>query len=545
MPQQALALRRAISLFVTLLLTLSLFPATLAQSPAPPAKAASAASPKLVVVIVVDQFRYDYLERFGPRFGSGGFRRLLREGASFTACNYPYAGTETAPGHASIATGATPDRHGIAGNSWYDRARDKDVEAVDDDNYPPVGAAPGAQGLSPRNMLGTSLADELRLATGGASRVFGAALKDRAAMFSTGQSANGAYWFDRDTGNFVTSKFYADALPAWVTQFNARRPADRYLGKDWVVAGKVSTSMTMPDGKPNRDFYTRIRYTPYGNELPLEFARVMVENEKIGAGPATDFLFLGFSSNDYVGHQFGPYSNEVAEVSLRTDAMIAGFLSFLDQRVGRANYWLMLSADHGVAPTLAQARALRHSGKDVRTDKIDAAVNEALTKRWGQANWLHKTRALYFNRATLERLNVSLADAARVAGDAALTVDGVNAYYSPWASRGAVASIAAMRLSYFPGRGPDLEILQEPFALFDDRGGTTHGTPYSYDTHVPCILVGAPFRPGAYATPASPTDLSPTMASVLGINPPAVATGRVLTEALREQLAAQPAGRQR
>lgn len=491
-------------------------------------------APRLVVVVVIDQFRADYLVRFRDRFGPDGFSRLLRQGANFTSCFYPYANTETAPGHATLATGTTPSRHGITGNRWYDAHRGQVLEAVEDESSPIVGGTAYLPGVSPRNLEGTTLADELRLATGGEAKVFGVALKDRAAIFSTGPTASGAYWYDFETGRFITSRYYREALPLWVAAFNDRHLADRYYGRNWLIGGRVALEMTTASGKPDANFYNRLRYTPYGNELVVEFARELVKQEALGADAATDFLFVGFSANDYVGHRWGPYSEEVADMTVRTDKQLGELLKFLDRQVGAGNYWLILAADHGVAPTLEQARARGIRAKNIDSRALQAAVEKALTDRWGADTWLIPKAELTFNRETLNKHGVTLAEAAQVAGEAARTLDGVVGYVAAGEFHLSSDTAQAFRLSSYPGRTPDVVVVQEPFALFDsERGGTGHGTPYSYDTHVPLILYGAAFRPGNYREMVSPTDLAPTLAAALGINPPALADGKVLTQALR------------
>lgn len=483
--------------------------------------------PRLVVVLVIDQFRADYLDRFRDSFESVGFARLLHEGAVFRSCFYPYAITETGPGHATLATGTTPDRHGIASNNWYDARRKRSVYALEDESSPVIGGAPGRTPVSPRNLVGDTLSDELRLATSGRARVFGVALKDRAAILSTGHGASGAYWYDTKVPGFVTSKYYRDALPDWVAAFNHDHPIE-----------------------PPAD---RFPYTAAANKLTTEFAEALIEKEGLGKGEATDFLFIGFSANDYAGHQWGPYSKDVLVMTVETDRILARLLTYLDRRLGKENYWLALSADHGVAPTLAQARdpKMAHlDAKNIDSKALRAAMEAALVARWGVAHWLADDEQIFFNRDTLREKNIRIEDAARVAGEAAATVPGVLGYVSPWDAHASEQTAHAYRLSYFPGRSPDLHIVPEPFALEDSEGGgTSHGTPYTYDTQVPLILVGAPFAPGDYYQRASPEDLAPTLAAALQIHPPALSTGRVLAEALRPKparpAAAGPPGKEK
>ncbi len=508
---------------------------TYAQSPPPAGPAAPSPRPKLIVVVVVDQFRADFLSRFRDRFGPGGFHRLLRGGAYFSECYYPYAVTETGPGHATLATGTTPDRHGIAGNDWYDFQRKDLVEAARDDSTRIVGGITDRVGASPRHLIGTTLATELHLATGGQSKVYGVSIKDRSAMFSTGPGAAGAFWYESSSGRLVSSTYYyKEELPAWAAAFNQRSPADRYYGKDWTISGRVALSMSSPEGKPGRDFYRNLPFTPYGNELVIEFAREILEKESLGADAITDFLFVGLSSNDYVGHRWGPYSDEVADITLQTDKQIASLLAYLDLKIGRDNYWFVLSGDHGVAPTLAQSRALGLDAKNLDFKSALSTVSAALVSRWGPGDWLVSAAPGTFNRETLAKYNVSVEQAARAAGEAAMTVPGILGYVTAESAQASPSIAQAYRLSSFPGRSPDLFLVQQPFSLWNgDRGGTTHGTPYTYDTHVPLLLYGPAFRPHHNPVQVSTTDLAPTLASALGVNPPSLSTGRVLTDTLR------------
>jgi predicted AlkP superfamily pyrophosphatase or phosphodiesterase len=497
------------------------------------------AAPRLVVVLVIDQLRADYLVRFRDRFGPDGFNRLLREGANFVSCFYPYAHTVTGAGHATLATGTTPDRHGIAGNAWYSPRLGQRVEAVIDEAFPLVGVE-SQRGASPHNLVGNTLADELRLATGGEAKVFGVAIKDRSAVFSTGHSASGAYWYDYQSGRFVTSRYYREELPAWVTAFNNEHGSDSYYGKEWKADDRVLLSLTSQSGQPDAQFYGRLVATPYGNEIVLNFAQELVRRQELGEDDVTDFLFIGFSSNDIGGHRWGPYSDEVQELTVQTDAQVAELLSFLDRQVGAGNYWLVLSADHGVAPLVEQSRAHGIRAKTFDGAAVQAAVKKALVDRWGEAEWLVPRAGLIFNRDTLREHNVSLAQAAKVVGQAAMAFDAIIGYVGPHVASADAATIEFVRRSSYPGRSADVVLIQAPFASSEARLNTAmHGTHYSYDTHVPLIFFGAAFRPGTYRRQVSTTDLAPTLAAALGITPPALATGRVLARALRNNTAAE------
>jgi hypothetical protein len=524
---------RGIAILAAFVLAL-IFPAAAAAQKAQTAPArkaqASGPSPRLVVVLVIDQFRSDALDLFRGEFGDGGFVRLMREGAVFRECFYPYAITDTGAGHATLATGTTPDRHGITSNEWFSPSQGKTIYALLDESSPVVGGAPGQTPVSPRNLNGTTLSDEMRLATSGKSRVFGVALKDRAAILSTGHGANGAFWFDSSGSGFVTSIYYRSLLPDWVAAFNRSHapqlPAD-------PAARKAAVALFRQSGAANR--------------LVADFALALIDNEKAGRGEATDFLFIGFSANDYAGHVFGPYSDEVRKITHETDVVLADLLRQLDAKIGRGKYWLALSADHGVAPTLAQARdanLARLDAKSLDLKEVRNAIEATLNQRWGSAHWLLPAEGIYFDRKVLSEKNVRVEDAVRAAGDAARKIPGVWGVVSRYGTHMPDSIIQSYNRSGSPGRRPDLDIVPLPFALPDaEKGGTNHGTPYTYDTQVPLILVGAPFAPGEYYQRCSPMDLAVTIAAMLHVHVPALATGRVLTEALAMRSAAAPPSR--
>jgi arylsulfatase A-like enzyme len=509
--------------------------AALPGSSRPPEQPA-ARKPKLVVVLVIDQLRADYLERFHDRFGPDGFNRLLREGAYFSSCYYPYGETLTAVGHATLATGTTPNRHGIVGNSLFDEKLGRILPAVMDEKYPAVGNGAKARPVSPRRIRGTTLAGELVKATEGKAKVFGVALKDRSAVFSTGRKATGAYWYEEATGHFITSRYYREELPEWVLQFNRSRGGDSYYGKSWQVEGRTVRALTTSSGEPDSRVRRMVRRTPHGNDMVLNFATELVEQENLGSDDATDFLFIGFSAVDYAGHDWGPYSPEMADMITQTDGHVARLLAFLDEEVGEGRYWLALSADHGVAPTPAQAWKLGKKAHLVERAAIDKAVREALEERWGKGPWIvprSGKERVYFDRATLARLDVSVEEAAKVAGEAGSKIKGVLGYAARNSTNLPEEFAAAYQVSYFPGRSPDVIFLPKPYHIVrtGDTGGH-HGTPHEYDQHVPLLFFGPVFQPGRYSRRVTPVDMAPTLAAALGVKAPSLATGEVLTEAV-------------
>ena len=473
--------------------------------------------PRLVVLLVVDQLRSDYLDRLAPRFGPDGFKRLLREGTRFTGCAYDHALTETAPGHATLATGTNPDRHGIISNDWYDRETKKVIAAVDDPDSPLVGAS-GA-GVSPRRLMVDTLGDTLRLATRGGSRVWSLAGKDRSAVFSAGRGASGAIWYDIHSGLFVTSRWYATSLPPWAARLDAERPADRLL-KD--------------TGAKDYDF---LRGTPQFHDLLFDCARRMVAAEHLGEDTVPDLLIVGLSGVDILGHQVGPYDKRIEALIVRLDAQIGTFLKYLDERVGVGRTIVALSADHGVAPTIDQAKAA-----GLRPDRLDRprlleAMQQGLAARTDgrPAPRLYgdNPMEIWFEPQELDRAGLSREAAAEAAGEAALAVAGIYGFVSEGRASVDDATRAAYAHSRFAGRSPDLFLVPAPYAIDDAESPATHGSPWSYDRRVPLILAGPMFRTGVEAAPCTPADLAPTLAAALHIPPPSGATGHVLAGALR------------
>jgi len=536
--------------------------------------AEAAGRARLVLLVVVDQFRYDFLERFGDLFGPGGLRRLQREGASWTGAHYDHIPTETAPGHATLLTGAWPSETGIIANDWYDRARGRRVNNVEDETARLVG--PGGakeRAASPRSLLASTLGDELKLATGGRSKVIGISVKDRGAVLPAGRAADGAFWYSAETGQFVSSNYYFNQLPAWVERYNEGRPADRYFGAKWERllppaeygrrAGADDPSWEKGDGKtpyvfpyafgggesrPGPAFYNALLYSPYTNDMLVGLAERAIEAERLGADDETDVLSVSLSANDYVGHRYGPYSHEVMDMTLRTDRQVEQLLGIVDARVGLRNTLVVFTSDHGVAPMVDMAAGTRLPGGRVKISEMLNAIRSRLRARYGKggdrdntADYIHiySNGQLYFNQSALERDGVRPEEAERVAGEAALTVPGVMRYFTrSQLQNGAISPadpVARRALhGYSPARSGDVIILQEPFKYITEAGvSATHGTPYSYDTHVPLIIMGGGLAPGRYAEPATPADIAPTLAHLLRVQPPSNVTGRVLTEALR------------
>ena len=492
------------------------------------------AHPKLIVVVVIDQFRGDYLERYRDQFGEGGFKLFLDHGANFTDCNYNYANTATAPGHSTLLTGAYSNGHGIMANAWWDPQRKRMVTAVFDDATKVVGIPGDNPGMSPHNLLATTLGDELKLATQGKSRVFGISMKDRSSILAGGFSANGAYWVDGKTGTWVTSTYYRDALPKWAQEFNDSKRVDKYWNKEWKDSDGTVLRTTKPNEKP--DFFGIIGSTPFGNDYEFEFAREAITAEKLGQGPTTDLLTISLSANDILGHEVGPDTPEMKAMALALDKQLANFFNFLGQQIGMSNVWLALSADHGVSAVPAVALKLHIPALGLDDDKRRVQVNDALSTTFGKkANYI---RVLNYPVAWLDKdsfpANLKEEDAERAVGDAWVQL-GMRGYYSrSQLARGDVPnSEQGLKYlhSYSAYGGWYVMGVPAPYTIGSEKG-TDHASPYTYDTHVPLAFYGAPFQPGTFRSHAEPIDLAVTLASLLGINAPSHAIGRVLTEAL-------------
>jgi predicted AlkP superfamily pyrophosphatase or phosphodiesterase len=506
-----------------------------------PTASASAynAHPKLVVVIIIDQFRGDYLERYRTQFGEGGFRLLLDHGANFTDCNYDYANTRTAPGHATLFTGAYSNGHGIVANEWWDPKKKKMVTSVEDDNTKLVGIVDDKIGASPHNLLADTLGDELKLATQGKARVFSVSLKDRAAVLPGGFAADAAYWIDPKSGVWITSTYYRNDLPKWARDFNAANRAAKYWDRDWKNAnGDVLRSTAHRKGKDGSEagFYEVVGSTPFANEYELEFAKELVVYEHLGAGQATDLLAISLSANDILGHQVGPDSPEMAAMALALDRELADFFNFLGHQVGLADLWIALSADHGVSALPDAAKKLRIPAANLDASKLEAQINSALTARFSHAASYIKFDypVAWLDQDSFAMARIKEHDAETVVGEA-MKQAGLRDYFTK--SQLAVGEVPDTALgrkflhSYSSEGGWYVMGVPEIYTVGPSKG-TDHASPYTYDTHVPLAFYGLPFRPGTYRTHSEPVDLAVTFASLLGINAPTHALGRVLTEAL-------------
>lgn len=529
---------RLATLSSRLVIAALLIVATLAPSAAqgPRARPASAPEVRLVLLVAVDQFRYDYLTRFRTEF-TGGLDTLLTKGAVFTDANLEHGHTVTAVGHSTMLSGALPSVSGIISNGWYDRATGKAVTSVSDPSATLIGST--GEASSPHRLLVSTLADEIKMAAGGSASVrpkaIGVSMKDRSAILPLGRLADAAYWFDNAGGAFVTSTYYMTAAPSWVTAFNARRLPDGYAGKRWSF-GVGSGGHDLPretGAKLNESAYT----SPYGNELLLAFATEALTREKLGQRGVTDVFSVSFSSNDAVGHRYGPDSDEVHDIAVKTDADIGALLQAVDKLVGLSHTLVVFTTDHGVAPLPETALEYKLPGGRFQDATVRDAVQSALERKFGAGKWVLALtgNSVYLDQARMVAQDLDGAVVRRVAAEAAAAVPHVARVYTR--DQLLMGAFPDDRISqrvsrnYHAQRSGDLEIVLDPFWI---RGasGSTHGSPYNYDAQIPLILMGPGLRPGAYHAHAALNDVAPTLAALLQVATPAGSSGRVLVEAL-------------
>jgi predicted AlkP superfamily pyrophosphatase or phosphodiesterase len=518
--------------------------------------------PKLVVGIIIDQMRYDYLYRFYSKYSNGGFKKLMNGGFNCRNTNYNYAPTYTGPGHASVYSGTTPSQHGIIGNEWYVRQTGKTIYVTDDSTVSTVGSSNSAVGkMSPANMLATTVTDELRLSTNKKSKVIGIALKDRAAILPAGHLANAAYWFDSKTGNFVSSTFYMNDLPQWMKNYNDKHLTQKYLSQKWNTLLPINqyTESSADDNpyegkypgenkpvfphdlskmwKPN-DFDI-IRSTPFGNTLTKDAAISAIEGEKLGKGTATDFIAISFSSTDYIGHKMGPQSVEVEDTYLRLDRDLAELLSYLEKNYGKDGFLLFLTADHGAAYVPAQLKDDHiPAGYFLRARMLDS-LKTFLNNSYGSGNWItsYINQQVYLDHDLIYQKNISLKEIREKTAEYILKFEGVANTYT--ASQLNASTFKELPESYLQNgfneqRSGDVSVLLRPgwIEFYGGTTGTTHGTPYSYDTHVPLLWYGWHIRSGSSAAPVTITDIAPTLADLLRISQPDEATGKPISDLL-------------
>lgn len=514
-------------------------------------------APKLMVGIVVDQMRYDYIYRYWEKYGNDGIKRLVNEGFFCKNTNYNYVPTYTGPGHASVYTGATPSTHGIAGNHWYSREENRIVYCSEDKSVQSVGSSSPAGLMSPKNMLATTVGDGLRLSSNMKSKVIGIALKDRGAILPAGHAANAAYWFDDSNGAWISSSFYMNDLPAWVKSFNSKNRADTYLSQEWktFLPKEQYTESISDENKYEGNLGGRtgfpynlaelkkqsgagiIRNTPFGNSLTKDFAVEAIKAENLGKNSAVDFLCLSFSSTDYVGHLFGPQSVEVEDTYLRLDKDIAEFLKFLDSWVGKDNVLLFFTADHAAVEVPAYLTDLKIPSGYIYFDGEINYLKGYFAKNFGDSLIIsYINQQVYINHKVIEERKLNREEIENHIAAHFIKKAGVAQVVSS-TSLNNCSFTDKMRLlmqnGYSPKRSGDVLLNFEPGWIEHGKTGTTHGSPYAYDTHVPLIFYGWNIKPGATAAEVSIADIAPTVSMLLNISFPNGCTGKVIEEVIK------------
>ncbi len=521
-------------------------------------KTATNQRPKLVVGIVVDQMRYDYLYRYYNKFGNGGFKRLMNEGVSCVNTHYNYMPTYTGPGHASIYTGTTPAVHGIVGNNWWSKINNAPMYCADDSTVQTVGATDKNGKMSPRNLLTTTITDEVKLFSNFQSKVFGIALKDRGAILPAGHSADAAYWYDTKNGKWITSTFYMKELPQWVNDFNAQRwvefynadwntllPIEQYTestpdNADWEGTFKSEKQPTFPHSMTkiiaadSSLKFSLIASTPFGNTLTRQFAESVLDNEKLGTGSATDFLAISFSSTDYAGHKYGPNSIEVEDVYLRLDKDLEILLNDLDKKIGKENVLVFLTADHGAAHSPNFSVAHKLPGGIADSKKIKDSLQQQMKIWYGEGAWVVglDNQQIYLNRKLMMQKNINadeaIAKCVNYLKQNFSTIQQVFAASLFQNQNLKTPFFKEMQNGYFEKRCGDIYITLESGWLEDMLKGTSHGTSYAYDTHVPLLFWGDNLKAQEINSAIDITDIAPTVANQLHIQEPSGCTGKVI-----------------
>lgn len=502
--------------------------------------AQNGSKPKLVVGLVIDQMRWDYLTRYESRYGNGGFRRLLKDGFSFDNGMIPYTPTYTAAGHASIYTGSVPALNGIIGNNWYDREMERVVYCTDDSSCSTIGSTSVAGLMSPKNLWSSTISDEMRLATNFRSKTIGIALKDRGAILPAGHSANGAYWYDNAVGGFITSNYYMKELPTWMKNFNNKKLPDQYMSKDWTTMYPINTYVqSTTDDKPYesplngenkfphtlskaKDKYGVFRVTPFGDTYTFEAGKAAIEGEMLGADEFTDMLALSFSSPDYIGHSFGPNSIEVEDTYLRLDKDIEDFLNYLDKKIGKGQYLVFLSADHGAAHIPSFLNENKIPGGAIDDATILKQISDSVEKKFGIGKSILQVinYQVYLNHSLLGDKKAQIE---QFIIEQLLSFPQISQAFSLKHLAMVPAPekvVTRIRNGYSQKISGDIQFLFKP-GFFDGwKTGTTHGAWNPYDSHIPIIFYGWHIKPGQSNKEVYMTDIAPTIAALLRIQAP-------------------------
>jgi predicted AlkP superfamily pyrophosphatase or phosphodiesterase len=512
--------------------------------------------PKLVVGLVVDQMRWDYLYRYYNRYSNGGFKRLINEGFSAENTFIPYTPTYTACGHSSIYTGSTPAINGIIGNDWYDVELKRNVYCAEDTTVKTVGSDTRAGLMSPKNMLTTTITDELRLATNFKSKVIGISLKDRGSILPAGHTANAAYWYDGQTGDWITSTHYMTKLPSWVADYNKLKTADQFFEKNWntlypiesytqstaddkVYEGKARGEQTPTFPHPLKLYigknYDMIKSTPYGNTITLDLAKIAIKAENLGLGNTTDFLAVSCSATDYVGHQYGPNSIEAEDTYLRLDKDLEAFFNYLDQTIGKGNYLFFLSADHGAAHVPGFMAENKLPGGLFSDSQVIKSLNATIEEKFKvkKAIITSTNSQIYLDHQAIDAANGDYDAIKHLIIETFKRQDGVADAVD--LSKLSMATLPepikkAITNGYNARRCGDVYYILKSNYFSGGKTGTTHGAWYPYDSHIPCVFMGWNVKPGKTNKTHYMTDIAATLAAMLHIQMPSGCIGEPITE---------------
>jgi predicted AlkP superfamily pyrophosphatase or phosphodiesterase len=515
--------------------------------------------PKLIVGIVVDQMRQDYIYRYWNKFGNGGFKKLINEGYFYRNAQYNYVPTYTGPGHASIYTGTSPATHGIIANDWFVKSENKITYCTDDDKVKPVGTESNAGLMSPKNLLVTTIGDELKLNTNQQAKVFAVSLKDRSSILPAGHSANGAFWFDGSSGKFISSSHYMNELPAWLNEFNNLQLAKKYLSQGWntlyPIAGYTESIAdknnyeSAPNKKETAVFpyqynsqlssnnYDIIRATPHGNTITKDIALTCLKEEKLGKGKQTDMLCISFSSTDYVGHSYGPRSVEVEDVYLRLDKDLEELINTLNTSIGKDNYVVFLTADHGACDVPAHLMDFKIPAGYVNEPELEKTVKTFCYKQYGDSLVLSTSnQQLFLNETKMIAMNLNKFAVEHTLANFMLSIKGVAEAYPSEVLKYENYTDGSFKYLIQKGynhvRSGNVVFSYNPAWMEYHSTGTTHGASYSYDTHVPLLFYGANIPKGFSVKKVNVVDIAPTIATLLHISFPNGTTGKPLEEVI-------------
>lgn len=520
-------------------------------------QAAIAEQPKLIVQLTVDQLRGDLLHRYKHHFvnqrNRKGFNRFLEQGVTYDNTHYRHAATLTAVGHATLATGALPAHHGIIANNWFDPASASDMYCVADKSTKLVGDE--GKAASPVNLMASTFSDELQMGTNGKAKIYAVSIKDRGAVLTGGHFGK-AFWYNKSTGNFVTSSYYYDELPQWAESFNNSGLKNSFLGKEWKLSKPIDDyhndannrvyqippkgfNKGFPHQMPkltDKLYYRMLSSTPYGDEMTINFAKSIIDNEQLGRDDVTDYLSISFSVNDYIGHTYGPNSLEAEDGLIKLDSMLAEFFYYLDKKIGLDDVLLVISADHGVDLIPEYKKSLGFSGFRGDVENAVETANKQLMTEHGTAKSFIKAIALpnvYFDHGALKAANVTADALAKEFSELVLKDEAVDKVFTQATLKvpGDRDAISQRVFNNFvESRSGDLIIVQAPSAIMKSYSAATHGSPYKYDTHVPMYFAGWKLKPQRVTRQTSPEDIAVTLSALMRVGFPDKSTGTVLPE---------------